>query len=129
MVETRVELTSAETEIETARAAIIQAIEGLRSPNIKGVVGFGSFWLRRPNHNPNDIDLAIYCENEAVFFDQESKISEPLKRLFKLPLQIHPLTPFTPMVRRQLFDYKVFLKDGIVLWGEVPRWLLDGKKE
>ena len=59
-----------------------------------------------------------------AFLDNDRpKITKPLTDQFNLPVQFHVLTPYTPMVKHQLAEYRMYLKEYINLYGKAPTWL------
>jgi len=110
--------------IVKAQQIMSTVIPALDKTNVLGIFGFGSFWLPRPKKNPRDIDIAVYVKNGAIFLDGDrEKIANPLAAHFNLPTQFHVLTPYTPMVKEQLLQYQIFLKEYLPLYGQAPRWL------
>jgi len=109
--------------ISTATDIIRKLAPTLDERNVKGIMGFGSFWRPDNKRSPRDIDLAIYALNDAELDDEKDLITIPLSKQLHLPVEIHPLSPYTPMIKHQMEDYRVYLKNGVLLWGEMPSWL------
>ena len=109
--------------ITLAKEIINNTIPLLDPNNVLGIFGFGSFWLPLKGKVPRDIDMAVYVINDSQFIEEDRfKIADPLS-LFNLPVEFHVLTPYTPMVKNQLKQYKVYLTNYVQLYGETPNWL------
>ncbi len=114
--------TPLEPRTETALRIIKEVAPSLDKRNVKGIAAFGSFWS--PKQKPNDLDLAIYCTNDAIFNDYDRlKLIKPLTEHLGIPVELHLLTPYTPMIQHELHDYRIFLREANVVWGKMPAWL------
>lgn len=113
-----------EKRITLAKEIINKAIPSLDPNNVLGIFGFGSFWSTLKGKPPRDIDIAVYVKNDSQFMGEDRPtLATSLTQTFNLPVEFHVLTPYTPMVKNQLKQYRVYLKEYIRLYGQFPSWL------
>lgn len=120
----RVDVLVPDKAILIAQEIITGAIPLLDKTNVFGIFGVGSFWFPRSKHNPGDIDLVIYAQNDIKFTeDDRPKIANPLRSIFNLYVETHIFTPYTPMVKYGLAKARLMLKENSCLYGQLPDWL------
>jgi len=113
-----------EKRVALAKDIISKAIPSLNSNNVLGVFGFGNFWFASKKTAPEDIDIAVFVNNDSQFMSEDRpRIADPLTSAFNLPVEFHVLTPYTPMVKNQLKQYRVYMKKYSTLYGQTPSWL------
>lgn len=118
-------LLSAQERMEIAQKVIFAVAEKLSSRrNIKGIVGFGSFFDPTLTRQPHDIDIAIYCDNDVEFrADERDILVKELAKQLPFPVETHVLTDFTPSVGHELSNFRKMLVTTTPIWGKMPTWL------
>ena len=120
----RIDILVPERSIVIAKDLVEKNLAGINKSNVFGLFGVGSFWFPRQRHNPQDIDLAVFAQNDSQFTDEDRlKIAAPLESTFGLNVQTHIFTPYTPMVRHELAKAKLMLEESLSLYGQKPHWL------
>lgn len=124
MINTPIDIYIPEIRIAAAKHAIIQLSENFDQTTTLGIAGFGSFWSAEIKRKPNDMDLAIFTNNDAEFIHGDRiALMELLRKQFHVDIETHILTPYTPSVKNELENYRILLKDSILLWGRMPSWI------
>lgn len=117
------ELLLPEVRIEIARQSLLSVVPTLDSNNLRGLGIFGSFWNPTWKNNPNDIDLACFVLNDAIFLEDDSPKINTSLGMFHLPVQYHILTPYSVSVRHEVENLRVRLSQMQCIWGSMPEWL------